>query len=330
MLPRSLTPAKRRPGRPARGRTFVAHLRSAPFPFDGQAGDPPRPFFDTVDQLSGQRAHTTGDGTVFTERPHYCDDRVLFHLSPGFDWRRPFEIVVFYHGHNCVIGTTLRTELELPQQIDFVRRNLVLIAPQLVYDAADSSSGKLGMRGGLRRLLDETARMLARRVGGGARALDAFKGAPVVLAAYSGGYRATAHSLARGGIDRRLAGVVLLDALYGEVPTFASWLRRRARNAFLISLYGSSSALAHQVLVDHLSRNGTFVARRLPRIVRAGICSVVDVGTGHADLPVSGPPHYPIGQVLRRLVREGTKSRLISRRSTIREFLVFRSCQRRS
>jgi hypothetical protein len=47
---------------------------------------------------------------------------------------------------------------------------------------------------------------------------------------YSGGFVSAAYSLHVGGLGSRVIGVVLLDALYGELDKFSSWiLNNRAR-----------------------------------------------------------------------------------------------------
>jgi hypothetical protein len=63
---------------------------------------------------------------------------------------------------------------------------------------------------------------------------------PVVIVAYSGGYLATAWSVHHGGIGKRLQGVVLFDALYGELDTFADWVTRQ-KSAFFVSTYTRST-----------------------------------------------------------------------------------------
>ena len=48
---------------------------------------------------------------------------------------------------------------------------------------------------------------------------------PVVIVGYSGGYLPTAYALSVGGISgSALRGMVLLDALYGELDKFEDWI----------------------------------------------------------------------------------------------------------
>jgi hypothetical protein len=62
---------------------------------------------------------------------------------------------------------------------------------------------------------------------------------PVVLVGYSGGFVSTAFSLQVGGLGSRVIGVVLLDALYGEMDKFSSWIIKN-RTGFFVSAYAGA------------------------------------------------------------------------------------------
>ncbi len=297
-----LKPGKSRPApaAPRPAQRFIAALASAPFPYDGPAADGARPFYDTRDPRTRQRAHTTGDGTVLPEHPHYTDDRVLFHLPPGFDPARPFEILVFFHGHGSEIERSVARDLDLPGQLDLSRRNMVLIAPQLALEAPDSSPGKLGLADGLKTLLDEAATLLAQCTGGPDDA-QAFRTAPVILSAFSGGYRAVAFSLAQGGVDARIRGVLLLDAVYGDTRLFGSWMLERWHDGFFVSLHGPSTARWHEELKAVLAERRRRPSGRLPARIRPGTHALVAVETDHNTLPLQGPPRQPLLHMLKRI-----------------------------
>jgi hypothetical protein len=66
----------------------------------------------------------------------------------------------------------------------------------------------------------------------------------VVLVAYSGGYDPAAYALAVGGAGGRVRGVILLDALYGEIDKFDKWIGTSVaggRSGFFFSAYSDSS-----------------------------------------------------------------------------------------
>ena len=64
----------------------------------------------------------------------------------------------------------------------------------------------------------------------------------------------------------RIAGVVLLDALFGEEQKFADWIAARTDNAFFVSAYSASSAALNLQLEDDPSRRGA--GRRRPSFQR--------------------------------------------------------------
>ena len=144
-------------------------------------------------------------------------------------------IVVFFHGHGATLERDVRDRQLLPKQITESGANAVLVAPQLAYDAADSSAGKFWERDGFKRFMAEAADQLA-RVYGDPRSAETFANMPVVVVAYSGGFETAAWSLHVGGLGKRVIGVVLLDALYGHLDMFASWIAKN-RHAFFVSSY---------------------------------------------------------------------------------------------
>lgn len=281
--------------------TLIARLPSAPFPYDGVVGESAQPFFDYRDAESGQRFHTTGDGVVYPEFPHYRDCRVLIHLPPGFDAEKPFDILVFFHGHHTELQRTLVQELALLRQVNASERNLVLVAPQMALDAADSSPGKLYRPQGFANLLGEVSQVL--REEEGEELADRFDQAPLLLAAYSGGFRAVAHTLERWveqERNERLRGVILLDALYGELEKFDGWLRP-AGGRFFVNLYGPSSAPLSQELEQKLwVRGQPWSNSVLGGISSEGIYSLA-VGTSHESLFLTGPPRWPLAVILNKI-----------------------------
>ena len=71
---------------------------------------------------------------------------------------------------------------------------------------------------------------------GDPRAAKAFANMPVIIVGYSGGFVPTAWSLEVGGLGNRVRGVFLLDAVYGELDKFASWVEKN-RSGFFVSSY---------------------------------------------------------------------------------------------
>jgi len=222
-----------RSGPLARARSKLVEFDTAPFPYAGMMPRSNKPFLDVSE--NGRRGHRTGSGRVYWEDETYNDSQVLLHLPKGFDVRRPSLLIVFFHGHGAKLADDVYLRQQVPAQLSSSGVNAVLVAPQLALNAADSSAGKFWEPGAFARFLGEAAQHLA-RLHGDPRSARSFASMPVAIVAYSGGYAATAWSVHHGGLTNRLQGVVLFDALYGELDIFADWMTRQ-KSAFFVSTY---------------------------------------------------------------------------------------------
>jgi hypothetical protein len=253
-----------RSGPLARARSKLVEFETAPFPYDGLMPRSNRPFLD-VDE-NGRRGHRTGAGHVYWADETYSDRQVLLHLPKGFDIRRPSLIIVFFHGHGAKLADDVYLRQQVPAQISSSGVNAALVAPQLAFNAADSSAGKFWEPGAFARFLGEAAQHLA-RLHGDPRSVRSFASLPVVIVAYSGGYVATAWSVHHGGLGKRLQGVVLFDALYGELDTFADWVTKQS-SAFFVSTYTRSTEVRNVQLQKVLAeRHVPFTTALEPRLL---------------------------------------------------------------
>ena len=279
--------------------TFTHVLAHAPFPYSGKYEDSNVNFFDYIDPQTGQRFHTNRYGERFSEHDHYGDGRVLFHIPPHFDPERPFVYVVFFHGIFSEVRQCVR-DYRLDEQIDKSGKNVILVAPQLAKNAADSSPGKLFRRSAFRAMMQEVAGVLARRLGNEHRAH--LEGAPILLVAFSGGYKAVGSILDRGGTQSRIKGVVLFDALYADVEKFEKWIRHRSGKAFLIDIFTTGACEENsRVLSSQLLRHQLHFSTDWPsRISKRGIY-LIRSETDHMRIPIEGPPSEPLKEILRNL-----------------------------
>jgi len=231
----------------------------------------------------------------------YSDNRVLVHVPARFDVRKPGVIVVFFHGHGATLERDVRDRQLLPKQISESGANAVLVAPQLAYDAADSSAGKFWERGGLKRFMTEAADHLARSYGD-PRAAQAFAKMPVVIVAYSGGFVSAAWSLQVGGLGNRVIGVVLLDALYGEMDKFSSWILNN-RSAFFVSAYTRYTKRRDDELARILRDHGVPVVYELDGPLKPGTAAFLATGEGigHRDYVTRAWTQLPVKDVLVRM-----------------------------
>jgi hypothetical protein len=237
-----------------RGRTKIENFETAPFPYHGVMPRSGTPFLNVLE--NGRRGHRTGGGHVYWEDETYSDSQVLMHLPKGFDIRRPGLLIVFFHGHGAKLAEDVYLRQKVSMQLSASGVNAALIAPQLAVKAADSSAGKFWQPGAFGKFLAEAAQQLG-KLHGDPRAWRAFTSMPVVIVAYSGGYLTTAYCVHHGGIGNRLQGVVLFDALYGEVDIFTSWVARK-KTAFFVSTYTPST------LPRNLQMQKLLAERRIP------------------------------------------------------------------
>jgi hypothetical protein len=236
-----------------------------------------------------------------SEGSRYSDNRVLVHVPAGFDVRKPGVIVVFFHGHGATLERDVRDRQLLPRQISESGVNAVLVAPQLAYDAADSSAGKFWERGGFKRFMTEAANKLA-LVHGDQRAAEAFAKMPVVIVAYSGGFVSAAYSLQVGGLGNRVVGLVLLDALYGEMDKFSGWIVKN-RSAFFVSSYTQSTKRHDDELAHILRDKGIPIVYELNGPLKPGMVAFLSTGDGirHRDYVTQAWTEHPVRDVLLRM-----------------------------
>lgn len=281
----------------AKAKTVLVPFDTAPFPYSGRMPRSNRPFLETSED--GRRYHRSGRGQLLWEDPTFSDNRVLLHIPPKFDARRPGIIVIFYHGHGANLSDDVFMRQQVPAQL--AGTNAVLVAPQLAKNAADSSPGKLWQPGAFARFLGEASHQLA-ALHGDKRTIRSFAAMPVVIVAYSGGYVAAAQSIRHGGIGKRLRGVILLDALYGEIDTFAAWLANDPSRMF-VSAYTSSTQRGNRELQRILSDRR--ISYQTDKTISPASGKIVFVPTGsgslHRDFLTHAWADYPLADVLQRL-----------------------------
>lgn len=155
----------------------------------------------------------------------------LAYLPRRFDASAPLSVVVYLHGWNncvenvvrptgtaCSAGGAARTGFNLAGQLEASGKNAILLLPELSYDRASSSAGRLEEPGFFRALLAEALTKLRPQLGVRGVA-DVTR---LIVASHSGGYNAAAAIAARGGVP--VSEVVLFDSLYAREDDFASWM----------------------------------------------------------------------------------------------------------
>ena len=278
-------------------KTKLVEFDFAPFPYDGPVTGSRRMGYAAEDADESRRSVR---GRLFRQKDAYNDRRVLVHVPSTFDARRPGVIVVFFHGHRATLSRDVLNRQQVAAQISASGVNAVLVAPQFAVAASDSSPGNLGEPGGFKRFLDEAGKKLA-AVHGDPSSARAFANMPVVLVAYSGGYLASAWSLHHGGVSNRIRGVVLLDALYGDVDKFAAWIASNREALFVSAYMGNTTRRKNAELMQTLEeQNIPYVSEMPSRNRRDNIIFLATSGTSHNDYVTSAWAENPIKDVLQR------------------------------
>ena len=276
--------------------TTLVSMKSSAFPYFGNNPASDAPFLNI--SKGERRGHRSYSGRVYWQDETYNDNRVLVHVPEHFDVRKPGVIVVFFHGNGATLARDVRDRQLVPQQITDSGANAVLLAPQMAVDAADSSAGKFWQPGGLKRFMAESAEHLATLTGDPNNA-RAFANMPIVIVGYSGGFLPTAWSLEVGGISDRVRGVVLLDAVYGELDKFASWIESH-RSGFFVSSYTHYTARRDRELMSMLRQKGISVTEGMDGPLRPGSVMFVETGEGitHRDYVTRAWTQNPLKDVL--------------------------------
>lgn len=307
VAPKHPGPAGRQPSEQLRppallveARRALVAFRSAPFPYTGPDPATGQPFLDIqTEDRSGRLSPRTG--LIHWNDEIYSDSRVLLDIPVGFNVYRPAVMIVFLHGNKATLERDVIVRQQVPAQVAAAGINSVLIAPQLAFDAWDSSAGGFWRPGALQRFLDEAATELA-RLHGDRRARRTLQKLPVVLIAYSGGYLPLAWLLHQGGATERIAGIILLDALYGEIEKFAGWIEKPGPG-FFVSAFTASSAEGNSELARRLVAGHVKPASGLPHVLLPGSVVIAGVPTGvtHADFVTRAWVDNPLRDVLARI-----------------------------
>jgi hypothetical protein len=301
--------------RPARAdQTTLVSLKSSAFPYLGNNPRTDEPFLNI--SKGDRRGHRSYGGRVYWQDETYNDNRVLMHVPENFDARKPGVIVVFFHGNGATLERDVRDRQLVPQQISDSGVNAVLLAPQLAVDAADSSAGKFWQPGGLKRFVAESADHLA-RLYGDPGAAKAFANMPVIIVGYSGGFVPAAWSLEVGGLGNRVRGVFLLDAVYGELDKFASWIVNN-RSGFFVSAYTRYTKRHDRELMQMLKEKDVAISEDMDGPLRPGSVVFVETpeGVTHRDYVTRAWTENPVKEVLVKMAATPALTRVAASATT--------------
>jgi hypothetical protein len=284
-----------------KSKTGLVEFEAAPFPFDDDYVNPRtgKPFIGT--DPSGKRSHRTPSGRVYSEDETYSDSRVLLHIPDGFDLRKPAVIVIFFHGHRATIKRDVLARQRVADQISLSQSNAVLVAPQFAVNASDSAPGGFLEPGLFDAFLNEASEQLA-LLHGQSGTVRVFDQMPVIIIGYSGGFLPAAWAIHHGNANKRLRGVVLMDALYGELDKFERWILDDRSRFFVSGYLGSTRARNLQLQRTLAERNIPF-RMALDGPLQRGSVVFIPGGEGenHTDYVTRAWAPNPISDLLNRL-----------------------------
>lgn len=209
------------------GSTAFVAMKNAPYPHSSRENG-----FKTKDK-------------VFPREPHYVDATVALFVPSRFQQSDRVNLMVYLHGHFGNVRRALERH-RLREQIVASGKNVILVFPEGPKDAGDSGCGKLEDAGGLKRLVEEAARVLH----SAGRIRDPKIGR-VLIAGHSGAYRGISFCVEHGGLDAELSDVCLLDASYGRLDAFVDWTAKHPKGTFF-SIFTNHLASENVYLMTHL------------------------------------------------------------------------------
>ena len=276
--------------------TTMRSFKYTPFPLNEEQAST---FFDVNE--AGRRGHTSTRGGLLWEDITYSDNRVLMAISPEPDAKSYPIIVVYLHGNQAMLERDVLERQQVAAQIAAADINGFLLAPQFAVDALDSSPGNFAQKKYFSAFMKEASRQ-AGEWQNNRRLQHQLKYAPIILVAYSGGYLAAANILEHGGMNRRIKGVILLDALYGKEDVFARWLEVHHRNSFFFSTYTEPAKTSNEQLQHLLSENGIQFETTMPEFLGKKTIHFVplDETVQHKDLLTQAWNNEPLADLLRK------------------------------
>ncbi|GGY64769.1 hypothetical protein GCM10011613_05710 [Cellvibrio zantedeschiae] len=276
--------------------TSLRSFKYAPFPLNEKQAST---FFDVNE--AGRRGHNSTRGGLLWEDTTYNDNRVLLATSANNASKHYPTLIVYLHGNQATLERDVLERQQIPAQIIAADINAFLVAPQFASDALDSSPGNFVQKNYFSAFIREAATQAGQWQN--SRQLEyQLKNAPIILVAYSGGYLAAANILSNGGMNNRIKGVILMDALYGQEEIFAKWLRSNHRKSFFFSTYTEPARPSNELLQNLLREQGIKFETSMPQALRKSSISFIklDENILHKDLLTQAWNNEPLVDLLRK------------------------------
>jgi hypothetical protein len=127
----------------------------------------------------------------------------------------------------------------------------------------------------------------------------------------------TAWSLEVGGLGNRVRGVFLLDAVYGELDKFASWVGKN-RSGFFVSSYTHYTEHHDRALMRMIRDKGIAVSESMDGPLKPGSVVFVETpeGVRHRDYVTHAWTQNPLKEVLVKMAATPALTRVATSASS--------------
>lgn len=193
----------------------------------------------------------TRDSTFYSFEEHYNNSTVAIIVPENYHPVTKINVIVHFHGHMQDLDRVLNV-YQLGEQLNASGKNAILVIPQGPVKVADSTFGKLDTKNGFKNFMTEFLELAARDtiINPKKRKLEIRN---IILTAHSGGYYTVGQILDQGGLTKKIKEVYLLDASYGQLEKYASWIKRY-RHRFI------------SIFTEHLADNNVDLMAQLEKL----------------------------------------------------------------
>ena len=224
--------------RTAEGTTYWGSFDAAPFPCKGSKykDDTIAVFvpkhFCPVQIRARVKVERKGKRTTRNKTSCYTEALEASYKKQKIKYRivhSNIDYVVHFHGHSNTVAKAMRNH-RLREQFAMSLQNAILVVPQGPVNSVDSADGKMARAGGFKKMMFEVHELLR---GQGVIRRKQHIG-NIIVSSHSGGYRAAAHALSRGGIA--IQELFFFDSLYSNLDEILAWVTGDKTRKF-INLY---------------------------------------------------------------------------------------------
>lgn len=171
------------------------------------------------------------DNKTYKATEHYSDSSVYIFVPDYFDKHKPFTYVLWFHGWGNNIDSALK-EYKVQEQFYMAHINAVFVFPEGPKNAPDSYGGKFEKPDTFNFFMKDVEQFLLKE-----KLITSHVKNNIIYAGHSGAYRVMSYLLLHSKYNCK--GVILFDALYGEIEKFAMNLQMHPTSKF-INIYTDS------------------------------------------------------------------------------------------